>query len=185
MGRNIDLDAVGRNFSFGEEEAYDYFFRLYFRALCLFARRILQGQCEPEDIVQECFVKLWQKRTSINSSAAIKTYLYKTVQNACLDFIKSKQAKLKIVSISEDLLTENPFQNTEAAIIEAELVRQIHLLAENLPQRIQAVFKLYYFEGRSENEIGELMQTSIHTVKNQRIRALALIKSRFNPAKNA
>lgn len=172
-------ERLARDFHFGDEEAYDYFFRLYFQALCLFARRILQHQSEPEDIVQECFIKLWHKRSRVTNPEAIKSFLYRTVQNACLDFLKSKQAQIKVVSISDDILTDNPFQNSEAAIVEAELLREIHQLVNGLPERIREVFQLYYLEGKSETEIGQLLHTSPHTVRNQRVRAIALLRQRI------
>jgi RNA polymerase sigma-70 factor (ECF subfamily) len=166
----------------GEETTYDHLFREYFPALCYFARRFLKQGHDPEDLVMDCFTKLWEKKVSLQPPETVKTFLYTTVRNACIDLLRKKNIPFFPVGSQEDTLTD-----TEAdfitLLVEAEVIREIFSAAEHLPQQIRKVFQLYFVEGKNEREISEELKTSYHTVRNQRQRAVALLKEKLHVPK--
>lgn len=170
-------------FQLGEEEAYDYFFRLYFKALCFFARTLIQDDCDAEDIVQDCFTRLWQKHTLIKNPESIKSFLYHTVRNACLDYQRRKKVRdkhLNLVRLDEVNL-EKSLIEYEDGIIRTELIREIYNLVSNLPAPVREVFYLYYAQGKTEIEIADFLNCSFFTARNRRLRALSFLRHQLNP----
>lgn len=175
----MNMESMLHAFKRGEEIAFDYFFRLYFSPLCLFAFKLLHDEQECEDVVQDCFVNLWKKRKSLQHVDALRSYLYTAVRNRCLDCIKHRKNLHENNFAGELVADETP--NIESLVVMAETIKEILLLIEQLPPRMQQVFKLYYLEGKSYQEIGQLMETDPETVRNQRFKALQLIRKTFIP----
>ncbi|MGN6293949.1 MAG: RNA polymerase sigma factor [Chitinophagaceae bacterium] len=169
---------LGQGSKPGEEVAYDHLFREYFPALCYFARRFLKQRYDPEDLVMDCFAKLWEKRVSLQHPETVKTFLYTTVRNACIDLLRKKNIPVIPVASHEESLHDEE-ANFISFLIEAEVFREIFSAAEHLPQQIKKVFQLYFVEGKNEREISEELKTSYHTVRNQRQRAVALLKEKL------
>jgi len=158
---------------------YDHLFREYFPALCYFAKKYLKDKHDPEDLVMECFAKLWEKRIQLTNIETTKSFLYTTVRNACIDRLRKKVAPL--VSIESNF--QEIYLDIKADfidhLIEAEVMREIIAAAETLPSQIRKVFDLYFIEGKNEREISEELHTSYNTVRNQRQRAVALLKGKL------
>jgi RNA polymerase sigma-70 factor (ECF subfamily) len=174
------MESLLRSFKKGDEKAFDEVFRQYFSSLSLFAFKLVGDEQEAEDIVQDCFVSLWNRRKSLSHVDSIRAYLYTTVRNRCLDVIRSGKEHRKIIEIgTKELANDEP--DIEALMTMSETVREILNLIELLPPRMQQVFKLYYIEGKSYQEIGKLLDTDPETVRNQRFKALQLIRKTFIP----
>lgn len=169
---------LARDFEPGEEAAYDHLFREYFPALCYFARRFLKQMHDPEDLVMDCFAKLWEKRVSLQPAETVKTFLYTTVRNACIDLLRKKNISLIPVETQEGYLSDGE-ADFVTFLVEAEVFREIFSAAEHLPRQIKKVFQLYFVEGKTEREISDELNTSYHTVRNQRQRAIALLKEKL------
>src|ERR1700759_2439708 len=80
-----------RVISIGEEETFDYFFRQYFAALSFFAQSIIRNQEDAKDIVQDCFLKLWEIDTVEEKVEATKSFLYTMVRNRCIDYVRRRK----------------------------------------------------------------------------------------------
>ena len=162
----------------GSTKAFDHFFRQFYAPLCLFAERILKDQGAAQDIVEETFVKLWNKHTDFETALNIKAFLYITTRNACLNQLKALQRerlnKKQLAYISDH---NEDFVLNE--ITRTEVLREIYLEIENLPTQCKKIFKMSYLEGLKNHEIAEQMHISINTVKNQKVRALQLLKLRL------
>ena len=177
-GKKQTSEQYAQAFQLGEEKAYDYFFRLYFRSLCYFARNILHHTHDAEDLVQECFAKLWHKHSSLNNPSSIRNFLYSTVRNACIDLLRKKKQYVNSCNFEESI-TEDPQTVYEDTLIKAEVLREIYKSMESLPARMKEVFQLYYLQGKNDREISELLNISPNTVRNQRTRALAWLRKKI------
>src|SRR4051812_23274512 len=71
------------------------YFRQYYASLCFYADRIIKDSEAAEDIVEEIFVKIWNKPRPFESEQHLKAFLYRSVKNACLDFIKTTERSNK------------------------------------------------------------------------------------------
>lgn len=179
MTKHTDNINDAQVINLGKRAAYDRLFRDYFPALCYFARRILKGKQDAEDLVMDCFAKLWEKQKLIEDSETTKTFLYTTVRNACIDRLRKKT--VRVVSIETNIQEIYPDIKADFIdhLIEAEVMREIIAAAETLPSQIRKVFDLYFIEGKNEREISEELHTSYNTVRNQRQRAVALLKGKL------
>jgi RNA polymerase sigma-70 factor (family 1) len=163
------------DFKNGDPNSLNALFRMYYAPLCLFAERMIKDRPAAEDIVGEAFVKLWHRHRDFENQQNIKGFLYITTRNACLNMLKQMQreslSKKQLAYLSAD--KEGFILND---MIRNEVLAQISSEIENLPEQCKKIFKMSYFEGRKNQEIAEILDISVHTVKNQKARAIQLLK---------
>jgi RNA polymerase sigma-70 factor (ECF subfamily) len=174
--RHISYEAF-LLFKEGNETVFDGLFKQYYKALILFAAKVLNQKEAAEDIVSYSFVKLWNKRGSIERPEAIKNYLYTTVRNGCLNFLRNEKVK----SENEKVLSLYPEWEEPVLhhIIRAETINEIIQNMELLPLQCRLVFKKFFVEGKDYATIAREMKLSINTVRNQKRRGLLLLKGRL------
>lgn len=156
----------------------DVFKKLYPR-LCDFAHYILKDKEAAEDSVQDAFIAFLEQGEKISSHpTAIKSFLYSSVKNACLN----KARHLKVV---DKYNKKYPFEVLEEpkileGIIHAEIMAEIHEAINALPHGCAMVLKYGYLEGLQNQKIAEMLNISVNTVKSQKQRALNLIRLRLS-----
>lgn len=158
------------SFQRGEEAAFDCLYREYFAALTYFANRIL-ADCETaEDLVQDCFVQLWQRRDRLYHIKAIKSYLYTAVRNQCLKQLQKQKRNIDLVE------PDKAEPSMEEAVIAAETARELYQFIETLSPALQKIIRLYYLEGKSNREIARQLHIEPDTVTRQRLRAIMALR---------
>lgn len=166
------------SFQKGEEKAFAFFFNEYYACLSFFAFKILKDDAAAQDVVSDSFVKLWERREKIDKPESIRSYLYTTVKNACIDLLRSKN---KVRRYEEETLA-GPHEWEQTILnklIEAEVLRHLVAARAKLPDKTKRVFEMFYFENKSYQQIAEEMNISIHTAKNQKIRAIKILRKQF------
>lgn len=162
----------------GDAAAFMRVFQQYNRPLLYFAQKITQNKEGAEELVSDCLVKLWQRRAHFESEEKIKAFLYISVKNACLNFIKSPHARLDFEpGPAEDLLSEPP--DIVAKMMQAELLDAIYREIENLPEKQKAVFRMSHLEGMSTEEISSALNMTPSAVFTNRSRATETLKKVF------
>jgi RNA polymerase sigma-70 factor (ECF subfamily) len=162
-------------FNKGVPEALHTLVKEYYKPLCLFADRLIKDSAAAEDIVGETFVKLWNRKGDFETVSNIKAFLYITVRNASLNFLKqAKRESLSKKQLAYIAGGQEEFVLNE--MIRSEVLREIMLEIERLPEQCGKVLKLGYIEGLKNQEIADLLHISVHTVKNQKARAIQLLK---------
>lgn len=149
-------------------------FDLLYLRLCRFADQIIADSAAAEDIVQEAFIKYWQRNADITDLPAIKTLLYVMVRNACFNHLKHRKVVEKFAQTQTEVAEE-------AAVLKAEVWGEVYRAIASLPEGCRNVFKLSYLEGLKNQEIADELKISINTVKTQKARALELLKLRLKP----
>jgi RNA polymerase sigma-70 factor (family 1) len=158
---------------------FELFFKEQYPKLCYFATRILPDNLEVEDLVQDAFIKYHHRRENFDSENAAVSFLYITIRNDCFNLIRHQ----KVVSGYKKTLEIAPVENSTALqeIIRSEALGEIHKAIEELPAGCRNIFKLSYFEKLKNQEIADLLQVSINTIKTQKQRALQLLRLKLNP----
>ncbi|HQX95865.1 MAG TPA: RNA polymerase sigma-70 factor [Chitinophagaceae bacterium] len=164
----------------GKPNAFDTrnLFDLYYTRLCYFAHKLIGNKEASEDIVQDAFVAYWKKSADFDNELSIKSFLYLTVKNACLNVIRHEQVVKRFAESNEDSgyteekITEN--------IIRSEVAGEIHSAIATLPKGCRQVLELAYFGELKNDEIAEQLQISINTVKTQKARALQLLRLKLD-----
>ena len=154
----------------GKEEAFAYVFRLYYGPLLNYAGRILKDTELANDVVQECFCKLYERRKELKEELEVRPYLYKSVYNSCMDAIKHQ--KVRDNYINQELLDfyfskviETP--EAEQALLEEDLRGAIQDAIDKLPERCREIFVLSCVEGLKYQEVADKLGVTINTVKTQ------------------
>jgi RNA polymerase sigma-70 factor (ECF subfamily) len=162
----------------GDEQSFAYFFDLHYKSLCYFAFTITQDQQQGEDIVSECFLKLWNSRLDFYTPQKIKAFLYISCKNACLNYLRNNKRKnskqqlyLQQLEHSEDSILYQIVETEVLAILSQEI--------EELPTKCREVFKLLYFQHKKTDEIAELLGISAKTVRGHKARAIELLKAQL------
>lgn len=158
----------------GDEKIFRKLFAKYHTRLCYFASTLLPSSEGVEDVVQEAFVKLWQKKTDFYNLNAIKTFLYITVKNRCLNIYKHDKVVKRYADLLQDEAGEDEAMNR---LLEAEILEKVHQALQKLPEGCRNVLHLSYFKGMKNREVAEHLHVSINTVKTQKKRALHLLRA--------
>ncbi|MCU7549660.1 RNA polymerase sigma-70 factor [Chitinophagaceae bacterium LB-8] len=157
---------------------FEYLFKLYYSRLCYFAFNMIEDKDASEDIVQDVFIKFWKQRSDFDHELSIKTFLYVSVRNACINRIRHEKVEKKFIKAqnSEEVEEEKGLQQ----MIKAEVLGEIYNAIEELPQGCRQVLKLAYFEGLKNHEIAEQLGISVNTIKTQKARALQLLRLKLD-----
>jgi RNA polymerase sigma-70 factor (family 1) len=160
----------------GEESAFRHFFELFYDRLCYFAEGLLPDVQKEHalDIVQDAFVKLWERRQGFDNVSAIKAFLYLTVRNASLNIYKHD----KVVAKHRMFLTmlDIKEQDVTFRLLEAEIFDRLDKAFRQLPEGCREVLYLTYYKGMKNEEISQELEISVHTVKSQKVRGLKLLR---------
>ena len=144
-------------------EVFDSHFRLYYQALCYFAYHYLKEQEEAEDIVQEVFFRLWCNRRGLREEGNLAALLYAMAKNLTVNAIR----KHKIVETGNvryyDL--HEGRQEPAGESDSDETMRRLRLAVGELPARQRTIFNLKIYESRSNQEIADMLNVSVNTVK--------------------
>ena len=149
-------------------------FHNYYRPLCLFALRLLDNADEAEDVVQDTFAALWEKRDTLHKIVSIKSYLYTAVRNNCLMKLRSK----KEFEIVEELQLVDEYTR-EDVIARAELEAKLWKIIDELPERQREIFLMAKRDGMAYKEIAEETGLSVKTVENHVTRALKSLRQKY------
>jgi RNA polymerase sigma-70 factor, ECF subfamily len=172
MSKELYLLAELKN---GNKEAYTLLFRKYYKDLVLFGGNFLHDKVRCEDVVQNIFLKLWADRESIEIKTSLKSFLLKSVQNACLDELRHKQIVREHESYTEAFAD---FDNldTENYILYSDLHDKLDIALSKLPDACREAFELNRFEGLKYKEIAERLKVSERTIEVRIGKAIGLLR---------
>ncbi|MDH6303647.1 RNA polymerase sigma-70 factor (family 1) [Parabacteroides sp. PF5-5] len=165
----------------GQELFLQYFQQLYPRLMALSCRFV--NEDVAKDMVQDAFVMLWEQKDRIQH---VPTYLYKSVQNNCLNYIKHNHVvsdyaeKVRIAESRIQYLNEKTDENEVIKQVEYLDIRsKIEEALNELPPRTAEAFRLYFFEELSAKEVAEVMDISHRTVEVHVRKALSFLRNNF------
>jgi RNA polymerase sigma-70 factor, ECF subfamily len=169
----------------GDQKALELLFSIYFPRLNDFARNVVNDDGISQDIVQEVFVKVWEKKAEIES-LNIEGFLFRLVRNRCIDYIKhlkvvnNRLQKIHIASKYEELYRIDFVGNEPYILIEQELKMKIERTIQDLPDRCREVFMLSRMNGLKNKEIAEKLDINIKNVERHLNRALQSFRVNFS-----
>jgi RNA polymerase sigma-70 factor (ECF subfamily) len=176
----VDLleKQVLTSLSEGNESAIEMLFKSFYGPLCQYAYSFLRDRDEAEEVVQNAFVNIWDKRGDLAIQSSVKSYLYRMVRNACLNVIKHQRVKKEHES-HEKAFGEPVHEGTSENVMASELERRIAHAMRNLPEQCRLVFQLSRFEELKYAEIADQLNISVKTVENHMGKALRLMREQL------
>lgn len=165
---------------FEKEKYFEKIYSDYYQRLCFYASKYIVDFAEAEDIVQNIYVKLWEKVDFVfENEYALLSYLYSAVYRACLNKVELEQIHIRHHKCIEQNLKEQELMDYEADCIENEVLWNILRAVDSLPTECKKIFKLSYFEGLEIAKVAELLHISENTVKRQRARGKKILQERL------
>jgi RNA polymerase sigma-70 factor (family 1) len=158
-----------------DAQAYKQLFIIFQPSLIVFANSIIKSKEISEEIVSDVFLKIWEKRHSLDKVENLKFYLFTAVKNRAINKLQDVKRNTSISIDETSVEFTSLYHDPEQKMISAEMVAQIQAIIRNLPPRCQLIFKLVKEDGLKYKEVAELLQLSIKTVENQMTIALRKI----------
>lgn len=164
-----------------DQEAFKQLYKLLFFRLYQFAYSYLSTKESAEEVVNDVFLRLWQKRNTVNTITNINVYLYVAVKNAACNYLRKNKipAPLSLTALTTEhiKLSSSP----ESLFITRELQVRIQEAIEQLPPRCKMIFKLIKEDGLSYKEVAAILEISVKTVDAQLCLALKKLANLLLP----
>lgn len=185
MTRFSDEKVLFDEIKAGDQEAFKFLFDSYYPRLRGYALRFVKEEETIRDILQETFIKFWEKRSSLNN-ISLASLLFAMVRNACINYLKHlqivEQYNLEYISKAEgkEELYYLDFQiDPEYSFLYKELQEQITLVIDSLPPRCREVFLLSRMKKMKNRDISQALNISSTAVEKNIARALSYFVKHF------
>jgi RNA polymerase sigma-70 factor, ECF subfamily len=161
-----------------DKSTFEQLFKTLFPSLSHFARKYVHDNDTAKEITHDVFLNLWEKRYNIDSSTSLKSYLFTSVYNRCMNYIRDQK------KFNRDEQVFNRLEQEEHIALhdhleEQELESRIIESLNNLPVRCREIFVMNRFEGNKYAEIAEKMDISVKTVETQMSKALRILREKL------
>lgn len=156
----------------GDTKAFEALFQEFYPSMCIVATRFIADQTAAEDIVQEAFIKLWEKREAYQDIPSLKTFLYVSVKNLCFNYIRDR--KVTVAYTSPEVESQEAI--FKDLLIEEEAYRIIEDAVNALPPQSARIVKMY-LDGKQNKEISEILDISVNSVKTLKYNALNSLRT--------
>ena len=166
--------TVCENIRKGDKTTFEKVFKTYYSSLCAYANQIISDLDNSEEIVQEMFFQLWQKKEFLFIETSLKSYLFRAVHNSCLNHIKHNKIKQ---AYSNSFIHQNETSGSQYLLDESEELQVlIGNAVEKLPPERKKVFMMIRYEERKYQEVADILGISVKTVENQMGKAMQFLR---------
>ncbi len=160
-----------------DEEHFRLFFRENYKVACLIANRYVKNMEQSEDLVQDVFTALWERRATVQNCRNIKNYLFTAVRNHSLNFIhRERRDKISISAIFKEIAEDDTTVFYDKEILAVKILHAI----DDLPPQCKKIFNLAYQEDQTYQEIADQLNISKNTVKTQMGIAYKNLRQKLN-----
>lgn len=163
----------------GSEAAFEQLFKLHYKALHAYACTILNDNMGAEEIVQQVFLKIWERRERLNIEGSLKAYLYRAVHNDCLNVIKHEKIKHAYKNFATNQL-KNETDHASKKVLLGDLEKKLRIALNELPEQCRTIFQMSRFEELRYQEIADRLGLSVKTIENQMGKALKLMRIKLS-----
>lgn len=163
----------------GSKETFRLLFDQFGPKIYAFALSYLKNESDAEELLQEVFLKLWEVRSTLDSSKNLKSFLFKICINLIYDSIRRKNIEQVYIDYFG---RNNPLSgdNTWHEVIYNDMYDQLQQLIAAMPEQRRLIFRLSKEEGLSNEEIAVRLNLSRRTVENQLYRAISFLKDKID-----
>lgn len=157
-------------------DTFELVFKKYYKALHAYAFTILRDESQAEEIVQQVFYKLWEKRNDININLSMQAYLYRAVYNESLNYLKHLKVR-KAYHAHTIHSTTDAGPGATGKMAAKELEEKIANTLRLLPEQCRTIFQMSRFEELKYREIADRLSISVKTVEHQMGKALKIMRT--------
>jgi RNA polymerase sigma-70 factor (ECF subfamily) len=158
--------------------AFDALYGRYSKRLLKFAFSILKSVEEAENILQDVFLNLWEKRHNVEKDSSVRYYIFTITYNSAISIIRKKAREIQFLDYLKSLQDLN--QDPPSLEFEFnELTKALNTIIDHLPQRQKEVYILHKKEGLKYQEIAKRLNISVNTIETHMSRALKTIHEKL------
>lgn len=174
--KNSMIDMQNRLTDEEREKTFRYLYEKYVVLLRYFGQKYVNNESIISDLIQDAFVHLWERMSHFKDESEAKAFLYKVVQNSCIDQIRHQEVAQKYIQhiISENTEEKSFLDN----ILETEIFQALRTVFNELPPACKEVY-LLSLQGKSHEEISQQLNITINTVKKQKNNANHYMRERL------
>jgi RNA polymerase sigma-70 factor (ECF subfamily) len=158
-------------------QGFEKIFRQFYAPLVVYACKYVGSIDVAREVVQDFFVRFYEKRESLNIGVSLKSYLYRSVYNCSINYLNQKNIQdrhLKTIELERD-----HEEDMEAEIHTVELEYRIDDIINDLPAKCRQIFKMNRLEGLRNEEIAKQLNLSKRTVETQISKALKILRKKL------
>lgn len=168
----------------GDINAFSEIYSEFYTSLYAYSRKYISDPGEAEDIVQNVFIGLWEKRDNLLIHSSFKSYLYRMVSNSCLNVLKHQEVKNEYARDFKIRMMEEDNQRIQDEIVSeeinhTEIINDLTQAVNELPDSCRRIFKMSRFSNMKSKEIAKDLGISVRTVETQIYRALKLLRKKL------
>ena len=159
----------------GDEKAFEELFKDKYAILCGYAGKYLNDGDQAEEIVQEMFFNFWQKKEKMEINISLEAYLFRSVRNACLNYLKHLKIREQYKLANNQQIRQKE-EEIHDNVVAMELQERIEHVIDQLPTERKKIFKMSRYEELKYKEIAEKLNLSIKTVEAQMSKSLKFLR---------
>ncbi|MBA2612621.1 MAG: RNA polymerase sigma-70 factor [Bacteroidetes bacterium] len=157
-------------------DKFEIIYKTYYSILRNTVENIIDDKDASHDVVQEVFLKLWDKKDELDLILHLKAYLFKSAINASITYLENNKKSVRLSDIKMEFSTSE-----NSTIYTKELEIKIQLALDKLPPKCRAIFVLCRFENMKYKEVAQYLGVSLKTIENQMGIALKRLRNDLKP----
>lgn len=163
-----------KNLQEGGIASFQAVFELHFENLCSYACTMLRDMDEAEDIVQNVFLKMWEKRDTLLITHSVRSYLFRAVHHQCLNQLDHRTIKQRY---EDHTVRAHAAESQAPEVFPEELEERITTAINALPEQCRLIFMMSRYQELRYAAIAEKLGISVNTVENQISKALRVLRT--------
>lgn len=174
----ISEDVILKKIQDGDIKTFKMFFESNYIHFYIYCRKYVSDVDDAKDILQNVFLNIWEKKDKNIIHTNFQSYVYRSIHNECLNFIRDKRS-ISFSEVDSDQSYEEKFveeSNPDSNLICCELERKTKQIINDLPDQCKCIFVLSRIEGKKNSDIADELGLSVRTVETQIYRALKVLK---------
>jgi RNA polymerase sigma-70 factor (ECF subfamily) len=175
QGMNQSDATIMESVKSGDLRMFENFFRSHYQMLCYYALKFVSSPDTAEEIVQDLFYTLWEKREELTITTSLKAYMYAATHNRCLKYLDHRQIELKYEKYYREQAVDSYEPASDMTNIN-EIQQVINKTLDSLPEKCSRIFRLNRFEGLRYNDIAKELSISVKTVEAHMGKALKMLR---------
>ena len=176
IGSHQDEQLLLTKFRSGDEMAFNYFYEKYSLPLYRKLLKMVQADVIAEELLQDLFLKIWERRDQIIPQQTFKAYLFRIAENIVYDYFRKLARETKASDFIKANSTEL-YEQFDVGGADVEMQHKLQHAIDLLPEQQRLVFKLCKIEGKSYEEAGIILGITPGTINTHITRATKAIKT--------
>lgn len=159
-----------RSFKKGESKAFELLYNTFHKRLYGFIYNLSHSHSDSEEVLQQTFIRIWEKRMLINENFPFESILFKVAKNVFLNYSR-KKINERISDTRLELYHELLNEDADDYLMLKETSAVIEALISAMPSRRQEIFRMQKMDGKSRKEISEALNISLVTIDSHLAKA--------------